>query len=333
MDLSLCQSCSKIDTSASAVVICLDCKEGLCKPCLNAHKENPECIIHRISEVNSNQRCMFAAPSINTSKDDVLPTLSILKFKFEREINILYDGKVYISSLAVTKDNRVILCNARSKNLLVYSENGKHIQDCKLHGEPWDMAFIHGGSKAVVTLENMSAIQFIETSPTVNPGKSLSLPHKCYGVAVIHNHVYLGGRGSIYVIDNAGKPVTSFDVGVNGFVWFLHPGPSETLLFTSYDFDDVGSLNLKTGKYYFRCEKKTIKGPEGITTDKNANIYIACRDSENIQRLTPTGVCQSIVLSSKDKIKRPYGLAFNSQCTKLYVANNDGQSITIYLGF
>ncbi|CAC5385387.1 unnamed protein product [Mytilus coruscus] len=190
MDMSLCHSCSKIDKSAAAVMICLDCKEGLCEPCLNIHKENPKYIIHRISEVNSNQGCMFAASSINTSKDDGLPSLPLLSFKFEREINIVYDGKVYISSLALTKDNRVILCNTRSKNLLVYNENGKHIQECMLHGEPWDIAFIHSGSKAVVTLENKSAIQFIETNPTVNSEKTLSLPQKCYGVAVIHNHVF-----------------------------------------------------------------------------------------------------------------------------------------------
>ena len=71
------------------------------------------------------------------------------------------------------------------------------------------------------------------------------------------------------------------------------------------------------------------RGPEALATDKDGYVYVSCRESNMICRLTPGGNFQSNVLTTTDKIKRPHGIAFNENCTKLFLSSNDGELVTI----
>ena len=46
------------------------------------------------------------------------------------------------------------------------------------------------------------------------------------------------------------------------------------------------------------------RGPEAIATDKDGYVYVSCKESNVICRLTPKGNFQSNVLTTTDKIKR-----------------------------
>jgi sugar lactone lactonase YvrE len=50
------------------------------------------------------------------------------------------------------------------------------------------------------------------------------------------------------------------------------------------------------------------RGPEAGATDTDGYVYVSCRESNVICRLTPGGNFQSNVLTTTDKIKRPYGI-------------------------
>ena len=45
------------------------------------------------------------------------------------------------------------------------------------------------------------------------------------------------------------------------------------------------------------------RGPEAIATDKDGYVYVSCRESNVICRLTPGGNFQSNVLTTTDKFK------------------------------
>jgi hypothetical protein len=51
--------------------------------------------------------------------------------------------------------------------------------------------------------------------------------------------------------------------------------------------------------------------------DRQGQVYINGRDSNDIQRLSPDGTFRDIVLSEHDGIDQPLGIAFNNEFTKL----------------
>ena len=149
----------------------------------------------------------------------------------------------------MTEDNRLLLCNRKSRNLLAYSEHDDHLQDCLLFGEPLDIAIIPGGKKTAVTLDSVPAIQFIDLCP-IKPGRTLSLQNKCYGITVIKNYLCLGGRSVIYILDNAGQAVRTIEIDQVGFIWYLHPGSPEPL--NRNESGRFGALKSDSTHHFYR---------------------------------------------------------------------------------
>jgi hypothetical protein len=51
--------------------------------------------------------------------------------------------------------------------------------------------------------------------------------------------------------------------------------------------------------------------------DRQGQVYINGRDSNDIQRLSPDGTFRDIVLSEYDGVDEPWGITFNNDFTKL----------------
>ena len=64
-----------------------------------------------------------------------------------------------------------------------------------------------------------------------------------------------------------------------------------------------------------------ISGSFGLAVDRQGNVYISGLQSHHIQRLSPDGTFRDIVLSERDGIDEPCGIAFNMDFTKLIVIN------------
>jgi hypothetical protein len=250
MSMSLCNPCSKRYKTEAAVMLCEDCNEGFCTRCLNVHKSKPEFVLHRITEIGCLRGCEVTDTKLPRStgyESIILP--AIKQFKYTNTIHVQHDINVYISSLALTEDNRLLLCNTKSRNLLAYSEHDDHLQDCLLFGETWDIAIIPGGKKTVVTLVSVPAIQFIDLCP-IKPGRTLSLQNKCYGITVIKNYLCLGGRSVIYILDNAGQAVRTIEIDQVGFIWYLHPGSPEPL--NRNESGRFGALKSDSTHHFYR---------------------------------------------------------------------------------
>ena len=70
-------------------------------------------------------------------------------------------------------------------------------------------------------------------------------------------------------------------------------------------------------------------GEDGLAVDRQGYIYISGSLSNDIQRLSPDGTFRDIVLSKRDGIDEPFGIAFNNNFTKLFVINS-GKSVLVY---
>ena len=84
-------------------------------------------------------------------------------------------------------------------------------------------------------------------------------------------------------------------------------------------------INLD-GQVIYRYD---IPGEDGLAVDRQGYIYISGLLSNDIQRLSPDGTFRDIVLSKRDGIDQPFGIAFNNNFTKLFVINR-GKSVLVY---
>ncbi|XP_052059554.1 uncharacterized protein LOC127700194 [Mytilus californianus] len=243
-------------------------------------------------------------------------------FKLHRKIEIKRHDDVWISSMGITDDNRLLLCNFYGENVLVYSDSGDYLQDCKLSGEPWDIAVIPGAEKAVVTQPHQQSIQFIDTK-TMKPGSTLSVPGDCYAVAIVNDKICVGGhQGYLYIVDKQGQLITTVKVSDAGSIDYLHSGPHDSVYYIDSTHMDVTCVDLE-GHLQFKYTSKDLKPLRSVITDKKGNMYLTGNSSYNIQRLTSNGKLLDVILDEGNFMKYPIDMVFSNDCRKLFVLNQD----------
>lgn len=251
------------------------------------------------------------------------------RFTVELKIEIQRPGDVWITGIAMTDDKRLLVCNRYSTDLLVYSYSADYLQDCKLSGQPWDIAVIPGENKAVVTLPDQKAIQFMNIKK-MKASFPFPVPGRCLGVAVVNDEICVGGDGGyIYILDKRGSLKTEIKVpSTTSVLFYLHPGPFGCICYTDNAHNATGCVTLN-GEELFRYSSKDLCKPEAVKTDVKGNLYISCRGSNNIQRLTPDGKFLDVINVNEHDFKCPYGMTFSHDFLKLFVSY-DNRKIVIF---
>ena len=126
--------------------------------------------------------------------------------KFEFDSKVPFENKygVYITGIGVTKDDHLLLCNYCSTDVMVLSDDGKHLNDIELEETPWGIVVVPSKEEAIVTVPEKNFIQIINTS-TMRAEQKIMAPEQCCGIAVIENDIVLGKEGVIYIINREGQ--------------------------------------------------------------------------------------------------------------------------------
>lgn len=243
-----------------------------------------------------------------------------LQFILDLKIEIKRPGNVCITGMAITSDNRLLLCNYCSTSLLVYDDNGTYLQDCILSGSPCDIAVIPGEDKAVVTLPDEKSIQFIDIT-TMTAGSIRTLSVSYLGVAVVNEKICVWGIQGLYmsILDIEGELINTVTVPYVS-LYFLNTGPRDSVYYTDFYDDTVCCITLD-GEQQFKYTSNDLKGPQSVITDKKGNVYVACMNSNNIQRLTPNGEFMDVILNEENDIEYPAHMVFSYDYRKLFVIN------------
>jgi DNA-binding beta-propeller fold protein YncE len=125
------------------------------------------------------------------------------KFEFDSKIPFTCKHNVYITSIGVTRDDHLLLCNRSSTDVMVLSDDGKHLNDIGLEGRPWGIVVVPDKEEAIVTLHDKNFIQIIDTS-TMRAEQKIKVPVECYDITLIDNDIVLGNEGVIYIINREG---------------------------------------------------------------------------------------------------------------------------------
>ncbi|CAG2236410.1 unnamed protein product [Mytilus edulis] len=111
--------------------------------------------------------------------------------------------------MAITDDNKLLLCNRTSHDVLVYNEMNQYITSVKMSPRPWDITVIPNKSTAVVTFGNKN-IQFIDVIK-LSPGKEITVTTdntNLTGITSTSDNIMVGGTAHIYILNIEGKKLS-----------------------------------------------------------------------------------------------------------------------------
>jgi hypothetical protein len=246
---------------------------------------------------------------------------TLTEFIKEDEVKLKRGVHHYLTDMAVTSDNKLLLCYQLSSLVYIYKDYKTYEDEISLTSPPWYITVVPCTDKAVVTLPGEGSIQFINTTNNTKDNK-INIGERCYSVTAVKDKIYIGGRNKVIILNIDGslvRKIPTDDINNN----LLYNERNDQLLLRQND--RLCCINLDGHVIY----RYNISGGEGLAVDQQGHVYISGHDSDDIHRLSPDGTFRDIVLSKHDGVHRPKGITFNNDFTKLFIINQ-GKTVLVY---
>ena len=258
------------------------------------------------------------------SKNRVIKPAIQNKFEFDSKMPFECKHYVYITGIGITRDDHLWLCNYRSTDVMVLSDDGKQLNDIGLEGRPWGIVVVPDKEEAIVTLPDENFIQIINTS-TIRAEQKIKVPVECLGITLIGNDIVLGKKGVICIINREGQHLKTVKVG-KGPMYSLYCGKDKTLYCCDADNDTLYGIK-QDGTILFSFSSGDFRGPINVSASANGNLYVTARRSNNVHCFTPDGKHKGIMLKKEDGINQPYVIAFSKKSSKVFIVNYQEKSV------
>jgi hypothetical protein len=249
---------------------------------------------------------------------------TLTEFIKEDEIK-LKPGELYnLIDMAVTSDNKLLLCNRESSHpkVYIYKDYKTYEDEISFTSEPWCITVVPCTDKAVVGLLRETSIQFINTTNNTKDNK-INIGEECLSVTAGKDRIYIGGDNKVIILNTEGTRIR--EIGTRGGFNYnlLYNERNDQLLLRQRE--GLCCINLD-GHVIYRYDISGVLG--GLAVDQQGHVYIGGAD--DIHRLSPDGTFRDIVLSKHDGVDRPWSITFNNDFTKLFIINNRGKTVLVY---
>ena len=249
---------------------------------------------------------------------------TLTKFIKEDEIKLKPGELCDLIDIAVTSDNKLLLCNRESSHekVYIYKDYKTYEDEISLTSVPWYITVVPCTDKAVVTLPRETSIQFINTTNNTKDNK-INIGVVCVGVTAVKDKIYISGLDKVIILNTDGslvRKITTPDI-INFNL--LYNERNDQLLLRQ--MEGLYCMNLD-GHVIYRYDISGRQG--GLAVDQQGHVYISGAD--DIHRLSPDGTFRDIVLSKHDGVDGPRGITFNNDFTKLFIINREGKTVLVY---
>ena len=249
---------------------------------------------------------------------------TLTEFIKEDKINLPPGERYDLIDIAVTSDNKLLLCNNLSSHpkVDIYKDYKTYEDEISLTSEPLCITVVPCTDKAVVTLPLELSIQFINTTNNTKDNK-IKIGEMCLGVTAVKDKIYIGGNNKVIILNTEGSRIREIAT---------HGGYNNNLLYN--ERNDQLLLRQEEGLCCINLDGHVIYrynisgGLGGLAVDQQGHVYISGAD--DIHRLSPDGTFRDIVLSKHDGVYLPRGITFNNDFTKLFIINRGGESVLVY---
>ena len=244
---------------------------------------------------------------------------TLTEFIKEDRVDLTHDVQYMLTDMAVTSDNKLLLCNYMSSRVDIYKDYKTYEDEISFTSLPLCITVVPCTDKAVVALPFERSIQFINTTNNTKDNK-INIGEVCRGVTAVKDKIYIGGEDKVIILNTDGSLVRK--IATDGFNYnLLYNERNDQLLLRQKG--GLCCINLD-GHVIYRYD---ISGGRGLAVDQQGHVYISGAD--DIHRLSPDGTFRDIVLSKHDGVDRPCGITFNTDFTKLFIINR-GETVLVY---
>jgi len=249
-------------------------------------------------------------------------------FTFGYRIDRTFDR---VTGMVVDKDDNLIL--ADESFLLMYSQDGKYIKECRLEGDAWDISCHKKSGRIVVALKS-NGIQFVDNF-TAQKKIIVQNMMYCLGVTWVDDNVYVSGNdgkadndGRINILDSHGRHISSIGSisSSNHRINYIHHRENNIYYTDHYTVHCIKKDESKV----FTFSSPTLSRTCGIDTDRQGNVYMTRYGSENIERLSPDGQNCAIVIKREGVNGESRTLCFSRDFKKLFVSNEYRKRVDVY---
>jgi hypothetical protein len=249
---------------------------------------------------------------------------TLTEFIKEDEVKLKRGLPYMLTDMAVTSDNKLLLCNYESSHpkVYIYKDYKTYEGEISFTCVPWGITVVPCTDKAVVTLPDELSIQFINTTNNTKDNK-INIGEWCWGVTAVKDKLYIGGEDKVLILNTDGSLVR--EIPTDGFNYNLFYNERNDQLLLRQN-GRLCCINLDVHVIY----RYDISGYRGLAVDQQGHVYISGRDSHDIHRLSPDGTFRDIVLSKHDGVDGPRSITFNNDFTKLFIINNRGKTVLVY---
>ena len=251
-------------------------------------------------------------------------TKTLTEFRKDGEVNLRHGVAYNLSDMAVTYDNKLLICNFQQTDpkVYIYKDYKTYEDDISFTSRPYGITVVPCTDKVVVTLPEENSIQFINTTNNTKD-KKVKTGDTCYGVTAVKDKIYIGGLNNVIILDINGSRVRDVHTD-GGYSYGLYYNERNDQMLLRQDMS-VCCISLEGQVIYIY----DISSYEGLAVDRQGNVYISGYTTNDIHRLAPDGTFRDIVLSERDGIEGPWCITFNKIFTKLFVISG-GKSVLVY---
>ena len=187
-------------------------------------------------------------------------------------------------------------------------------------------------------------LQYIEVTPTLRKGISVTFNKKCYGVSVSCGMIYVSchdgsgcpdGRGDIRVLDKRGNEIRRIGVSEEGSILFQIPyyvaaKENINMIYVSDVRTNTITCLTSDGDTVYQSKDDDLRGPRGMYVDGTGNIVVCSRDTHSLHVTTAEGKRSKIILMSGDGVQDPQSVAVRPKDGTLVVGCYSRNEIYVY---
>jgi hypothetical protein len=242
---------------------------------------------------------------------------------------------VFISGCDILPDGKLVFAEKEGRRLLMFSDYGNYEKDIvRFSGLPFEVSYT-GENIVAVTISNKHEVVFVNviTNTIIN---TVDIDHQCYGtdfnmnllaIRVIQlqepttDHiVYLDPKGKwIDRVNIPGKYSTNISLR------------DDTIKCTDWKTNTIYCYTLTGQQTWAFKDENLLREPVGIALDKNRNVYVAGKGTNNVVVLSPDGKNCRQILTKSNGLDEPYSLRINIDRSELLVCNKNGPAFVFSL--
>ena len=241
---------------------------------------------------------------------------------FQTEVN----GPVRIKGCDILPDGKCVFAEQEGKRLLMFSKYGNYEKDIvRFSGTPFEVSYT-GENIVAVTIWDKREVVFVNviTNTIIN---TVDVGHGCWGTDFNKNRLAIRAIPKythihIVYLDSKGKWIDRINIpGTNSACISLG---DDTIKCTDWSTNTIYCYTLTGQQIWTFKDQNVLREPRGIGLDKNRNVYVAGKGTNNVVVLSPDGKYCKQILTKSDGLDEPYSLRINIDHSELLVCNYRG---------